>query len=91
MDIWQTLILNGKKVRQDDPRHSPPKKGSELAVSPMPTSAVVTNGIAASPTAQRPASTRRHRRRGRWASWARYAMKTGGIVVGDGQSDAAGV
>lgn len=45
VDISQTLWRSGKMVRQDDPRHGPPKKGGELAVSPTPTGAAVTNGI----------------------------------------------
>lgn len=48
VDIWQTLLRSGKMVRQDDPHHSPSKKGGELAVSPTPTGAAVTNGIVAS-------------------------------------------
>lgn len=49
VDIWQTLLRSGKIVRQDDPRHSPSKKGGELAVSPTPTGAAVTHGIVAAP------------------------------------------
>lgn len=52
VDILQTLLRSGKIVRQDDPRHSPSKKGGELAVSPTPTSAAVTYGIVGSLSAE---------------------------------------